>query len=804
MLKRGMGHNSGLLFQLTHYLLLLFFSLVGLPILAGADTGGLSSFNQAADNRIRFNNQDNLGSVADDKYWKDIFKTNELTGQVKALFKDSAGNLYVGGNFSTAGGVTVNHIAKWDGTKWSALGSGVFSPYYWNGINALAMDGAGNLFAGGQFYTAGGVAVNNIAKWDGTKWSALGTGIINGSVSALAVDGAGNLYAGGQFNTAGGVAVNNIAKWDGTKWSALGTGLSGSVMGQFPQGPNVNALAVEGTNLYVGGIFTTAGGNPASNIAVWDGTSSWSALGTGLSKGPGPGPGPSVNALAVDGGKLYAGGTFDTAGGIPAKSIAVWDGTSSWSALGTGLVQGMDPGTVNALAVDGPGKLYAGGLFTTAGGIPALNIARWDGTASQWTSLETWIGPVVYALAVTGSEKLYVGGGFTTSSFMTHIFQANYLAMWNGTTSKWSAVTEGANGGLNGSVTALAKDTKGSIYAGGQFGTAGGTLTNYIAKWDGTTWSALGNLGNGVNSNVYALAVDGTNLYVGGWFSGADYAPGVPPNPPTSVGVNGIAKWDGTTWSALGAAPNAGVGGGGVYALAVDGTSLYVGGYFTTAGGVTVNNIAKWNGTTWSALGTGANVGVIGSGGYAAVNALAVDGTNLYVGGYFTTAGGVAVSNIAKWDGTTWSALGSGINGGVSALAVDGAGNLYVGGSFTFYDADTVKVNNIAKWDGTKWSALGSGVDAGISALAADGAGNLYVGGSFYYAGGVSANGLALWDGTKWSAFGSGVDATVSALTVVGPGDLFAGGSFALAGGKSSAFIGQWTKVFLNLPLILK
>ena len=564
MLKRGIGHNSGLLFQLTHYLLLLFFSLVGLPILAGADTGGLSSFNQAADNRIRFNNQDNLGSVADDKYWKDIFKTNELTGQVKALVKDSAGNLYVGGNFTTAGGVIVNHIAKWDGTKWSALGSGVFSPNSWGGINALAVDGAGNLYAGGQFVNAGGVTANNIAKWNGTTWSALGSGV-DQQIFALAVDGAGNLYAGGQFFNAGGTSANFIAKWDGitSTWSALGSGLNNPVQ----------ALALDGTNLYVGGIFTTAGGNPASNIALWNG-SAWSTLGTGLSKvPPGPGPGPNVNALVLDGTNLYVGGNFTHAGGNPASNIALWNG-SAWSALGTGVIQGGGGvAFVNALAVDG-GKLYAGGLFTTAGGNPAWNIARWDGGTTSWTSLEPGIGPMVFALAVTGPGKLFVGGGFTSNSFFTNMFKANYLALWNSTTSKWSAVTEGANHGLNGWVNALSKDTKGSIYAGGQFGTAGGTPTNYIAKWDGTTWSALGNLGNGVNSQVNTLAVDGTNLYVGGWFSWADYAPGVPPNPPIFVSVNNIAKWDGTTWSALGTAPNVGVGGGGVFALAVDGTKL--------------------------------------------------------------------------------------------------------------------------------------------------------------------------------------------------------------------------------------
>jgi len=110
-----------------------------------------------------------------------------------------------------------------------------------------------------------------------------------------------------------------------------------------------------------------------------------------------------------------------------------------------------------------------------------------------------------------------------------------------------------------------------------------------------------------------------------------------------------------------------------VFALAVSGTDLYVGGIFTTAG-----NIAKWDGANWSALGTG----VSGPPYVRTVSALAVLGTHLYVGGTFTSAGGSAVNNIAQWDGTGWSALGSGMNGPVLALAVLGT-NLYVGGGFT-------------------------------------------------------------------------------------------------------------------------
>ena len=151
-------------------------------------------------------------------------------------------------------------------------------------------------------------------------------------------------------------------------------------------------------------------------------------------------------------------------------------------------------------------------------------------------------------------------------------------------------------------------------------------------------WVSLNPGMPGANGDVSAIAVDGSgNVYVGGGFTFIGTVP-----------ANYIAKWDGSAWSALGSGMN-----GDVYALAVSGTNLYAGGDFTTAGGVPANNIAKWNGSAWSALGSGMN---------GTVYALAVSGTNLYAGGYFTTAGGVTANNIAKWDGSAWSALGSGMN----------------------------------------------------------------------------------------------------------------------------------------------
>jgi trimeric autotransporter adhesin len=721
-----------------------------------------------------------------------------------AVYDDGTGPaLYAGGGFTTAGGISANEIAKWDGTSWSALGSPT------NGVNgtarALAVydDGTGPaLYVGGDFTTAGGISANRVAKWDGTSWSALGspTNGVDGGVQALAVydDGTGSaLFVGGHFTTAGGISASRIAKWDGTSWSALGSPTDGVDNGVY-------ALAVydDGTDpaLFVGGQFTTAGGISASRIAKWDGTS-WSALGS-----PTNGVNGRLFILAVyndgTGPALYAGGEFTTSGGIPANRIAKWDGTS-WSALGSP-TNGVNS-DVWALAVydDGTGPaLYAGGVFTTAGGISANHIARWDGTS--WSALGSPTNGVnsnVFALAVyddgTG-PALYVGGDLTTAGGIS----ASRIAKWDGTS--WS-VLGGPSNGMNSPVVDLAVYDDGTgpaLYAGGSFTTAGGISSNNIAKWDGTSWSALGSPTNGVNSTVFALAVydDGTGpaLYAGGDFTTAG-----------GISANHVAKWDGTSWSALGS-PTNGVNSR-VLALAVydDGTgpALYVGGELTTAGGISASRIAKWDGTSWSALGSPTN------GMDSAVQALAVydDGTGpaLYAGGNFTTAGGISASRIAKWDGTSWSALGSptnGVNSTVRALAVydDGTGPaLYVGGDFT--TAGGISASRIAKWDGTSWSAQGSptnGVNSGVWALAVydDGTGPaLYVGGDFTTAGGISADRIAKWDGTSWSAQGSptnGVNSTVQALAVYDDGTgpaLYAGGNFTTAGGISSNHIAKWS-----------
>jgi hypothetical protein len=183
-----------------------------------------------------------------------------------------------------------------------------------------------------------------------------------------------------------------------------------------------------------------------------------------------------------------------------------------------------------------------------------------------------------------------------------------------------------------------------------------------------------------------------------------------------------------------------------VTALAIRSNLVYAGGAFTSAGAVTANHVAVWNGSTWAALGSGAANGVDGD-----VRAILVDGTDVYVGGRFTTAGGLPASAVAKWDGSSWSALGSGLQHSSSptvyGLAMSGT-NLYVSGRFT--TAGGVAARGIARWDGAAWHALGSGIgtDMGVvlgNDVLASGD-DVYVCGVFFRVGVCSSGCIARWN----------------------------------------------------------
>ncbi len=288
------------------------------------------------------------------------------------------------------------------------------------------------------------------------------------------------------------------------------------------------------------------------------------------------------------------------------------------------------------------------------------------------------------------------------------------------------------------------------------------------------SWPAAA-FGSGGNDSVLALASLGNgDLALGGRFTDAN-----------GTAANRIARWNGTAFAALGSGMNGDVN---VLLELADGT-LFAGGAFTTAGGNTVNCVARWNGTAWSALGVGVDaLAPFGSNVQAVVQ---LGNGDLVVAGNFAAVSGTPAANIARWNGSTWSALGTGINGGVRALCVLPNGDVVATGSFT--NAGGVTAASIARWNGASWSALGTGLGLfGGSALATMQNGDVVAGGSFLTAGGVACNRIARWNGAVWSALGTGLNAVPSALRVLPNGDLMVGGLFTTAGGGAANNIARW------------
>jgi hypothetical protein len=233
-----------------------------------------------------------------------------------------------------------------------------------------------------------------------------------------------------------------------------------------------------------------------------------------------------------------------------------------------------------------------------------------------------------------------------------------------------------------------------------------------------------------------------------------------------------------------------------IYALAYNPIDecVYIGGLFTTLGGVNAPYIAKYDPATKtiSALSTGLNNSVF---------ALAVDSTGLlYIGGAFTNAGGDANADLfCKWDGAAFSACGTafaGASGAVNALAIDASDDVYIGGNFT--NIGDANGDYIVKWDGAAYSSLSTGLSAQVKALAVDSTGLLYVGGAFTNAGGdANADTFCKWNGSAFSACGSafaGAAANYPYALLVDPAtnEVYIGGTFVNIGDANGDYIVKW------------
>lgn len=517
-----------------------------------------------------------------------------------------------------------------------------------NVIRCIIPDGTGGWYVGGYFTQIGGVARNYVARVKADKTvDANFNASCNYAVLAMVKDGA-KLYLGGAFTS-----VNNTTR----SYLAAVNATTGVLYASWTPSANgqVNTLALEDTTVLAGGTFYSISGKNAYRFAALSKTN-------GTPIGGFPGFNSTVNKIAVRGDSVLTGGSYTYSAYYSPYSAAI---TTIASNVTPNANFPATNGSIYCVVRDGAGNYYVGGSFTQIGGVNRAYIAKLNSSFQVVTGWVPTVNSHVRTMALSGTT-LYIGGLFTTTNAISRPYISALNTANPGNNKPW-------NSSLNYNVYTLALDSaNSSIYAGGQFSLVNGATTrNLLAKFNLTgtldaTWNPNAAGGGGT---VERLAISGTNVLAGGSF--------------TSIGGiarNYLAKLNKTT----GGAVNWATANSYVYAMYVDGTSCYVGGYFnsltSTAGSVTLRNylgaITISNGA----------IGNFNPSPNSYVYSISKSGTSVYYGGQFYLVNGVDRKYLAASNATnsTLLAWNPSANNSVGTLYVDALNNnVILGGNFS-------------------------------------------------------------------------------------------------------------------------
>lgn len=534
--------------------------------------------------------------------WTPVWATNGYVYSIEV----SGTTVYVG----TAGGVTALDATTAD----TLAGNRVVA----NGI-VLAIGVRGRtVYVGGDFTYVGGQPRTGIAAFDAaTGYPISWNPNSNGSVCCLTFNGT-TIYAGGEFTHIGGYDRNNIAALDSatgnaTAWNPDANGANDTF---FCGHPVVKSIVVNGNTVYAGGLFTSIGGQGRCCIAAIDAAS-------GAATAWDPHAGGVVSCLAVGSTKIYAGGSVCSIGGKSRNCIASLDAA-------TGTATDWDPsadGIINCMAVSG-GTVYVIGDFRNIGGQARHGLAALDATTGNTTAWDPNANQSVYSIA-TSRGTVYVGGLFT---FVGSEFR-NGIAALDSATGNATSWNPSAGGIVYPTVTSLAVGGN-TIYAAGRFYSIGGQSRHLLAALDATTGNATAWNPN-PDTTVQALAMSGATVYAGGIFkliggqsrhhlAALDASTGIAtawdPNPNDYLSLS---------W--------------GIERLATSAATVYAAGDFTNIGGENRNWFAALDSATGKATPWNPNPD-------AAVASIAVSGAKVYLGGNFTSIHGIVHPYLAQFD----------------------------------------------------------------------------------------------------------------------------------------------------------
>ncbi|MEZ6036769.1 MAG: hypothetical protein R3F29_04775 [Planctomycetota bacterium] len=513
--------------------------------------------------------------------------------------------------------------------------------------------------------------------------------------------------------------------------------------------------------IVVGGNFSMLSRGAKNLLAYEPTTRTWSAFAAQ--------PDAKVMALTVlADGRLAVGGIFTHIGAAAATGLALFDG-STWTHLP------FDAGVYLTSMVGLPGgDLVIGGSFPSLNEQPIVGLARWDGT--QWSSFPS-LAASITTLALRANGNLLVSGSFPGA--ISEWTGNGWLPMLPGTVQPPKGMIELSNGdvmvggiaggvslwngsmwaGIGGSLTypfdeprAFVELPNGDVLAAGING-INGVPVNGVARWDGSTWTPYAP-GIALVEALYALP-NGDLLATVGTNTGA--------------GLHGVRIWDGTAWSEAWSGFDERIEG----AIPFDGDHVALFGRFGSDYATGTGNVAFFDGTDWT---------IVNRGGTWQAGAPVCGARDPATGALWL---GLQNNGLLRYDDPGWTVIPV---GGPRAMAfVDG--ELIVGTASFSYNA--VRLGRLV---GTQLQAIGGDVDGPVYALLPLPDGDLIVGGDFLFAGGVYAPRIARWDGTTFHPLGWGLDGPVRALTRLPNGDLVAGGSFWSDGAFSQtlAHVARW------------
>lgn len=640
----------------------------------------------------------------------------------KAVVSDGAGGWYIGGGMSSVGGAAVSRAAHLnaDGsldTSWL--------PQVTGGQGVLTMAKYGDvIILGGSFTAVNGFPRNRLAaiKTDGTllPWDPNASSIVH----AIAVSGD-TAYIAGQLTTLAGASRNLAgairlgARTDVanetclTAWSATDclTAWNPNVSGW-----GVLSLAVDTTYTYLTGHFSTVGGQArthAAKVLTTDGAvQAWDA-----------GVNAQGGAVAVSNGKVYLGGQFSNAGGQVRNKVAKWD-------VATDVLEAWAPNVtgngVNAIEIIG-GSIYFAGKFSMVGSAGRNHAAAVDdsGAVLPWDphvcDQGNGVPSAVHGMAATATQ-VYMLGDFTCMGGQKRIHAAAVSA--SGLLTSWAPV-------INGPVYSFSR-TGSTIYMGGNFSNINGETRTGAGAVD-TSGAVTGWDPNpdGRAANIIATP---TKIYMGGWFNNVAGTP-----------MKNLAALDPTT-GALDLTFNAQLNGA-VRTMTMDGNNLFIGGDFSSVGGETHNYIASINATTAAVNSAFTASTSTGAKTHPFLEAVAVVGEKVFIGGYFGAVNGETRTYLAALDKTTgaldanWNTT---VNRDVYAIAAATDGSvIYVGGNGITAVSGSDSAQGVAAIDVetgalTSWRAT-TGEVRGISASDAV----VYLAGSFTDVGGQTRQNTA-------------------------------------------------------------